>query len=98
MSSPSDAAPERVLVARLAAAHGITPNRRLGQHFLLDENLVDVSVREAGVGPDDVAFEVGAGVGAATVEVGAATGAERREAPERTASQGLSCGPVSVWD
>ncbi len=55
-----------MLAARLAAAHGITPNRRLGQHFLLDENLVDVSVREAAVGSEDVVFEVGAGLGVLT--------------------------------
>jgi 16S rRNA (adenine1518-N6/adenine1519-N6)-dimethyltransferase len=51
---------------RLLAAHGVRPDRDLGQHFLLDENLVDVSLREGAVGPDDVVLEVGAGVGVLT--------------------------------
>jgi len=54
-------------VARLLARHGLRPDTDLGQHFLLDENLVDVAVREAGVGPEDVALEVGAGLGVLTV-------------------------------
>ena len=52
---------------RLLAAHGLRPDTDLGQHFLLDENLVDLAVREAGVGPDDIALEVGAGLGVLTV-------------------------------
>ena len=51
---------------RLLAAHGLRPDTHLGQHFLLDENLVDLAVREAAVGPDDVVLEVGAGLGVLT--------------------------------
>jgi 16S rRNA (adenine1518-N6/adenine1519-N6)-dimethyltransferase len=57
---------ERVGVMRLLAAHGLRPDTDLGQHFLLDENLADLAVREAAVGADDVAFEVGAGLGVLT--------------------------------
>ncbi|MFN8110886.1 MAG: 16S rRNA (adenine(1518)-N(6)/adenine(1519)-N(6))-dimethyltransferase RsmA [Thermoleophilia bacterium] len=56
----------RVHVLRLLAAHGLRPDTDLGQHFLVDENLVDVAVREAGVTGDDVVFEVGAGPGVLT--------------------------------
>lgn len=52
---------------RLLEAHGLRPDTDLGQHFLLDENLVDVAVRRAEVGPQDVALEVGPGVGVLTV-------------------------------
>lgn len=52
---------------RLLAAHGLRPDTDLGQHFLLDENLVDLAVREGRVGPDDVVLEIGAGVGVLTV-------------------------------
>jgi len=52
---------------RLLAAHGLRPDTDLGQHFLLDENLVDLAVREAGIGPADVVLEVGAGLGVLTV-------------------------------
>ena len=51
---------------RSLAAYGIRPDTDLGQHFLLDENLVDLAIREAGVGPDDVVLEVGAGLGVLT--------------------------------
>ena len=37
---------------RLLAAHGLRPDTDLGQHFLLDENLVDLAVRQAEVGPE----------------------------------------------
>ena len=40
--------------------------RRLGQNFLADPNLLDAIVRESGVGPDDVVLEVGGGAGALT--------------------------------
>ena len=56
----------RVRVMRLLEAHGLRPDTDLGQHFLLDENLADLAVREAGVGPEDVAYEVGAGLGVLT--------------------------------
>jgi 16S rRNA (adenine1518-N6/adenine1519-N6)-dimethyltransferase len=52
---------------RLLARHGLRPDVDLGQHFLLDENLVDLAVREGRVGRDDVVLEVGAGVGVLTV-------------------------------
>ena len=55
MSEP----PERVGTQRLMERHGIRPDTDLGQHFLLDENLVDLAMRMAEVGPDDVVLEVG---------------------------------------
>jgi 16S rRNA (adenine1518-N6/adenine1519-N6)-dimethyltransferase len=48
--------------AALEAA-GFRPSRRLGQNFLLDENLVRAIVRDAGVGPGDFVLEVGPGLG-----------------------------------
>jgi 16S rRNA (adenine1518-N6/adenine1519-N6)-dimethyltransferase len=72
---------------RLLEAHGLRPDTELGQHFLLDENLVDVAVREAHVGPADVVLEVGAGLGVLTAALARAAGAvhaieiDRRLAP-----------------
>ena len=60
---------------RLLAAHGLRPDTDLGQHFLLDENLVDLAVRESGVGPADVVLEVGAGLGVLTAALARAAGA-----------------------
>lgn len=58
--------PERVGTQRLIERHGIRPDTDLGQHFLLDENLVDLAIRMAEVGPDDVVLEIGAGLGTLT--------------------------------
>ena len=55
-------------------SHGIRPSKRLGQHFLVDPNIVDRIVRTAEVGPGDLVVEVGAGTGvltAALLESGA---------------------------
>lgn len=64
--------PERVGTQRLMERHGIRPDTDLGQHFLLDENLVDLAIRMADVGPDDVVLEVGAGLGTLTAALGRA--------------------------
>lgn len=44
----------------------VTPNRDLGQHFLVDENILGVIGRLAELGRDDVVLEVGAGLGVLT--------------------------------
>jgi 16S rRNA (adenine1518-N6/adenine1519-N6)-dimethyltransferase len=42
------------------------PKRELGQHFLVDENILGVIERLSQLGPDDVVLEVGAGLGILT--------------------------------
>jgi 16S rRNA (adenine1518-N6/adenine1519-N6)-dimethyltransferase len=44
-------------------ARGFRPSRRLGQNFLLDENMLRAIVRDAQVGPGDTVLEVGPGCG-----------------------------------
>jgi 16S rRNA (adenine1518-N6/adenine1519-N6)-dimethyltransferase len=44
----------------------VTPNRELGQHFLVDENILGVAGRLAGLASSDVVLEVGAGLGVLT--------------------------------
>ena len=44
----------------------VVPNRDLGQHFLVDENILDVIDRLAGLDEDDVVLEVGPGLGVLT--------------------------------
>jgi 16S rRNA (adenine1518-N6/adenine1519-N6)-dimethyltransferase len=44
----------------------IPRKRELGQHFLVDENIVAVAGRMAALGPDDVVLEVGPGLGVLT--------------------------------
>ena len=45
---------------------GFTIDARRGQNFLVDLNLLDLLERSAGIGRDDVVFEVGSGTGALT--------------------------------
>jgi 16S rRNA (adenine1518-N6/adenine1519-N6)-dimethyltransferase len=56
---------------RRLAEHGLRPNRELGQHFLLDDNLLLVIDRLSELAPDDVVLEVGAGVGTLTEHLAA---------------------------
>jgi 16S rRNA (adenine1518-N6/adenine1519-N6)-dimethyltransferase len=64
--------PGRVGTQKLMERHGIRPDTDLGQHFLLDENLVDLAIRMADVGPEDVVLEIGAGLGTLTAALGRA--------------------------
>lgn len=51
---------------QLFAEHGIRPNKKLGQCFLIDDNISRWIVDQAEIGPDDVVVEVGPGAGALT--------------------------------
>jgi len=44
----------------------VTPNRELGQHFLVEENILGVIGRLAELGADDVVLEIGPGLGVLT--------------------------------
>jgi 16S rRNA (adenine1518-N6/adenine1519-N6)-dimethyltransferase len=44
----------------------VTPSRELGQHFLVDENILRVIERLAGLAADDVVLEIGPGLGVLT--------------------------------
>jgi 16S rRNA (adenine1518-N6/adenine1519-N6)-dimethyltransferase len=48
------------------SADRVTPKRELGQHFLVDENILGVIGRLADLHPDDVVLEVGPGLGVLT--------------------------------
>jgi len=44
----------------------VAPKKSLGQHFLVDQNLLGVIGRLAELGPDDVVLEIGPGLGVLT--------------------------------
>jgi 16S rRNA (adenine1518-N6/adenine1519-N6)-dimethyltransferase len=44
----------------------VSPRKELGQHFLVDENILGVIERLAELGPDDVVLEIGPGLGVLT--------------------------------
>jgi 16S rRNA (adenine1518-N6/adenine1519-N6)-dimethyltransferase len=45
---------------------GLNPNKRHGQNFLIDLNLIQLLARTADVGPNDVVLEIGTGMGSLT--------------------------------
>ena len=53
-------------IQQLLASAGVRPNKQLGQHFLIDLNLMRLLVDSAGISADDVVLEVGCGTGSLT--------------------------------
>ncbi|UCF15345.1 MAG: ribosomal RNA small subunit methyltransferase A [Phycisphaerales bacterium] len=53
-------------IRQLLLSAGISPNRRLGQHFLIDLNLMRLLVDSANIEKNDVVLEVGCGTGSLT--------------------------------
>ncbi len=48
---------------RLLHTYGILPKKRLGQNFMIDENLLRLMISHASVNKNDVVLEIGAGLG-----------------------------------
>lgn len=53
-------------IEQLLASAGVRPNRRLGQNFLIDLNLMQFLIDAANINPTDVVLEVGCGTGSFT--------------------------------
>lgn len=53
-------------IQQLLSSAGVSANRRLGQHFLIDLNLMRLLVDSARIRRDDVVLEVGCGTGSLT--------------------------------
>jgi 16S rRNA (adenine1518-N6/adenine1519-N6)-dimethyltransferase len=56
-------------------AHGLALKKSLGQHFLVDDNIVRKIMGLAAIEPDSVVLEVGPGIGTLTVALCVAAGA-----------------------
>lgn len=53
-------------IRQLLSSAGVRPNGHLGQHFLIDLNLMRLLVDSAGIQKDDIVLEVGCGTGSLT--------------------------------
>ena len=53
---------------------GLEPNKRHGQNFLIDYNIIELLARSANIESRDVVLEVGTGTGALTALLSAAAG------------------------
>ena len=56
-----------VSIRKELAEFGLFPRKKLGQHFLVDPNILNKVVRAAQVGREDVVLEVGPGLGEMTL-------------------------------
>jgi 16S rRNA (adenine1518-N6/adenine1519-N6)-dimethyltransferase len=56
-------------IKSLLGSAGIKPNKRLGQHFLIDLNLMRLLVDSAHIQSNDIVLEVGCGTGSLTEEL-----------------------------
>ncbi len=61
-------------IERMLAGAGLAPNRRLGQNFLIDLNLMRMLAEAAQLTPQDIALEVGTGTGSFTEELSGRAG------------------------
>jgi len=61
-------------IEHLLASAGVGPNKRLGQHFLIDLNLMRLLVEAAHIHANDVVLEVGCGTGSFTEALSEAAG------------------------
>lgn len=50
----------------LMKKYGITANKKLGQNFLIDENVIDTIVNTSEISSDDLVIEIGPGIGTLT--------------------------------
>ena len=66
---PKKASPPSVQVGKLLRQSGIRPKKRLGQHFLTDEAILDTIVVAAELSPEDIVIEIGPGLGILTAEL-----------------------------
>ena len=59
-------------IQQLLSSAGTSPNKRLGQNFLIDLNLMRLLLDEASIGGSDIVLEVGCGTGSMTEALAAA--------------------------
>lgn len=56
-------------VSELCAKYGIKPSKKLGQHFLIDRNVIRREVEEAEIKENETVLEIGPGLGFLTKEL-----------------------------
>ena len=59
---------------RPAGFAGVRPDKRLGQNFLIDEDVIATIIEESGVDSDTLVLEIGPGTGALTLPLAARAG------------------------
>src|SRR4051812_3197158 len=78
------------------AAVSVRPKKALGQHFLVDENILGVIGRLAGLAPDDVVLEIGPGLGVLTRYLAARVACVHAVEVDETLRQQLDPLPTNI--
>src|SRR4030043_1601347 len=58
-----------LLISELLKKYNLRPSKRLGQNFLIDENVLKKIIDTAELSPDDIVLEIGPGMGVLTIEL-----------------------------
>lgn len=66
---PKKASSPSVQVGKLLRQSGIRPKKRLGQHFLVDEAILNTILVAAELSSEDIVIEIGPGLGVLTAEL-----------------------------
>ncbi len=72
MNGPQLTSPR--LVREILQRHKLIPNKRLGQNFLIDKNILDKIIAAVEIKPEDTILEVGPGLGVLTGPLAALAG------------------------
>lgn len=56
-------------IKQVLLGHGLRPNKLMGQHFLIDENVLAKIIRSSSIRADETILEIGPGLGALTFEL-----------------------------
>ena len=72
MNGPQLTSPR--LVREILQRHKLIPNKRLGQNFLIDKNILDKIIEAVEIKPEDTILEVGPGLGVLTGPLAALAG------------------------
>lgn len=60
---------DRQTIINILQSHGMHTQKRFGQHFLIDDSVLQNIVAAANIQPEDIVIEVGAGIGVLTQEL-----------------------------
>ncbi len=84
-------------IQQLLASAGVEPNKRLGQHFLIDLNLMRLLIDSANPNNSDIVLEVGCGTGSFTEGLAECAGAVVAIEYDRNLSQ-IAQGQLAKFD
>jgi len=56
-------------IINLFKKYNIKPQKKLGQNFLIDKNIIKKIIRSSNISKNDIVLEIGPGIGTLTIEL-----------------------------